>query len=313
MRPSNSLTGFKKEKVIFVKNIPYLLLSIPAMLYLLVFNYFPLFGAVIAFKDYSYRKGILGSQWAGFKHFEYFFTSNDAVRVVGNTIFYSLASLIIVGIFFGIVIALMLYEVRSKLANKLFQTTMLLPFFLSWVVISGIVLLFLNPSNGFVNVVLREIGLNSVAWYTEVKYWRFILILCNVWRDSGMASLFFYAALLSIDTNLFEAAALDGAGRIRQIWYVSIPNLAPMASIVIISRLGNILGSELGMFYQVPMGSGPLYPATDVLSTFLYRGLAGGSFSVTAAVGLFQSVVGLFMVLLSNAIIKKINPDNAMY
>ena len=297
----------------FKRSLPYIIIALPAAIYMFLFSYLPMFGIVIAFKDYTYAGGILGSRWAGFKHFEYFFTSNDAFRVLRNTILYNIASLLLVGLFFGMLVALMLYEVRSKLANKIYQTTMLLPFFLSWVIISGMALLFLNPSSGLINSLLEAMGHKGIAWYSEAKYWPFIICFVMIWKDAGMASLYFYAALLAIDTSLFEAASLDGAGRLRQIWYVSVPQLAPMACITIINRLGHIFSADLGLYYQLTMDSGPLYPTTDVLATFMLRGLQGGSMSATAAVGLFQSVVGLILILGSNAIIKKINSENAMF
>ena len=301
------------RKTRFKRSLPYIIIALPAAIYMLLFNYLPMFGIVIAFKDYTYAGGILGSRWAGFKHFEYFFTSNDAFRVLRNTILYNIASLLLVGLFFGMLVALMLYEVRSKLANKIYQTTMLLPFFLSWVIISGMALLFLNPNSGLINSLLEAMGHKGIAWYSEAKYWPFIICFVMIWKDTGMASLYFYAALLAIDTSLFEAASLDGAGRLRQIWYISIPQLAPMACITIITRLGHIFSADLGLYYQLTMDSGPLYPTTDVLATFMLRGLQGGSMSATAAVGLFQSVVGLILVLGSNAIIKRINSENAMF
>ena len=155
--------------------------------------------------------------------------------------------------------------------------------------------------------------MNPVKWYSEYKYWPAILIIVETWKQAGFASLYFYAALLSIDTSLFEAASLDGAKRLKQIWYISIPELKPMACITIIMRLGQILSADFGLFYQVPMDQGALYETTDVLATYLLRGLQGGAYGATAAVGLFQSVVGLILVLGSNAVIKKISPENAMF
>ena len=297
----------------FIQSLPYSLLSLPALVYLFVFNYLPMFGVIMAFKDYNYARGILGGDWVGFKYFTYFFTSNDAFRVLRNTILYNLVFLLVIGLFFGMFLALLLYEIRSKFANKLYQTAMLLPFFLSYVIIAAIAYMVLSPSSGFLNSLLTLFGQAKINWYAEPKYWPVILIVVEVWRQAGMASLYFYAALLSIDTALFEAAALDGAGRLKQIWYVSIPQMKPMACITIILRLGQILGSDFGLFYQIPMDQGALYPATDVLSTYMLRGLQGGAMSATAAVGLFQSVVGLILVLISNAIIKRISPQNAMF
>lgn len=302
-----------KKRSKFRKSLPCILMALPAVICMLIFQYLPMFGVVIAFKDYNYRDGIFKSPWAGFKHFKFFLQSNDVIRVLRNTILYNLASLLIIGLFLGMVVALLLYEVRSRRANKLYQTTMLIPSFLSWVVIAGIGLMFLNPASGILNTILEHFGKEGIAWYSEPKYWPFILMIVWIWKDAGMASLYFYSALLAIDTELFEAAAIDGAGRLRQIWHISVPCLKPMACITIILRLGNILSSDLGMFYQLPMDSGPLYPATDVLSTYLQRGLQSGNLSTTAAVGLFQSVVGVVLILTSNTIIKKISPEHAMF
>ena len=297
----------------FKRRIPYILLSLPAMLYLFIFNYLPMFGIVLAFKDYRPALGIMKSKWVGLEYFKYFFTSNDAVRVLRNTILYNLVFLFVIGLFFGMLLAILLYEIRSKFCNKLYQTSMLLPFFLSSVIITAICYMVLSPTSGFLNTMLKALGMSPVKWYAESKYWPAILIIVETWQQAGFASLYFYAALLSIDTSLFEAASLDGAKRLKQIWYISIPELKPMACITIIMRLGQILSADFGLFYQVPMNQGALYPATDVLSTYVLRGLQGGAYGATAAVGLFQSVVGLILVLGSNAVIKKISPENAMF
>ncbi len=310
---NNNPSVLLKRKGKFKRNIPYFLIALPSIIYLIIFNYVPMYGVIIAFKDYSYAKGIMASPWAGFKHFEYFFTSNDAFRVLRNTILYSIADLLIIGLFMAMLMAILLYEINSKVAGKVYQTAILLPYYLSWVVIAGIVTLFLNHSSGFINQVLVSMGFKKILWYTQAKYWPVILIIAKLWREAGMASLYFYSAIIGIDTGLFEAASLDGAGRLKQIWYVTIPELAPMASMVLITRLGGILSSELGLFYNVTLDNGLLYPTTDVLSTYLYRGLSSGSFSATAAVGLFTSVVGIIMTLITNGIIKKINSENALY
>lgn len=307
------LRNGQRKKSRFMQCLPYIFLSLPAMIYMVIFNYLPMFGVVLAFKDYNFASGITGSHWVGLKYFRYFFESNDAMRVLRNTILYNLVFLLVIGLFFGIFLALLLYEIQSKFANKLYQTAMLLPFFLSYVIVAAISYMFLSPSSGFFNTFLQAVGQAPIKWYSEPKYWPAILIFLETWKQAGLASLYFYAALLSIDTSLFEAAALDGAGRLRQIWYISMPELKTMACITIIMRLGQILSSDFGLFYQVPMDQGALYPTTDVLATYMLRGLQGGSISATAAVGLFQSVVGLVLVLASNSIIRKISPDNAMF
>ncbi len=307
------ISGQNKKWITFKKSFPYILFALPSLIYFILFNYAPMFGLVIAFKDYKLSKGIFDSKWVGLKNFEYFFKSNDIVRVLGNTILYQLLSLLVVGLFFGILFALLLYEVRSKHLNKLYQTTMLIPHFLSWVIIASLGLLFLNPKTGYVNSLLQYLGLEKVAWYSNSGVWPVLLVIFMIWKDAGMASLYLYASLLSIDTQLFEAASLDGANKWQQIWHVSLPHMKPMIAITIITRLGGILSADMGLFYQVPMDSGPLYPTTDVLATYLYRGLQSGSYSITAAVGLFQAVVGLVLVLLSNGLIRKISPENAMF
>ncbi len=302
-----------KKKSDFRRQLPYWLLALPAIIYLFLFNYAPMFGAIIAFKDYKVRDGIFGSDWVGFRNFEYFFKSIDAVRILRNTILYNLAFMFLTGILFAAIMALMLYEVKSKMAAKLYQTSMLIPHFMSYVVISIIALIFLNPTSGILNVVIRQMGGEGIMWYSEPKYWPFIIVFVNLWRDMGFASLYLYSSLLAIDSSLFEAAQLDGAGKLRQIWHISVPSLVPMICIIIIQRLGNILSSNFGLFQLVPMESGALLSTTDVISTYVYRGLQSNNFSYTAAVGLFQGVVGLILVLISNSVIKKVNPNNAMF
>ena len=303
----------KNNRLKFKNNLAYLLFILPGLASMILFHYIPVFGMVLAFKEYNYRDGIFGSPWVGFKNFKNFFDSGDMVRVIRNTVGYNIAWMLLVNLMLGMIVAILLYDVKSKRANKLYQTAMLIPFFLSYVIVAAIAYMFLSPSSGFLNTVLKQLGANPVKWYSVPKYWPFILIFIETWKQAGLASLYFYASLLTIDTSLFEAASLDGAGRLRQIWYVSLPELKPMACITIIMRLGQILGSDFGLFYQVPMDQGALYSTTDVLSTYLLRGLQGGSISATAAVGLFQSVVGLVLVLASNAVIKKISPENAMF
>ena len=207
----------------FKKSVPYILLSFPAMLYLFIFNYLPMFGIVLAFKDYRPALGILKSKWIGFQYFEYFFSSNDAVRVLRNTILYNLVFLLVIGLFFGMLLAILLYEIHSKFCNKMYQTAMLLPFFLSYVIITAICYMILSPTSGFLNSLLTSFGMNPVKWYSEYKYWPAILIIVETWKQAGFASLYFYAALLSIDTSLFEAASLDGAKRLSGTY--RYPNL----------------------------------------------------------------------------------------
>ncbi|HBT64900.1 MAG TPA: sugar ABC transporter permease [Ruminococcaceae bacterium] len=291
----------------------FLLMALPALICLVLFHYVPIGGIVLAFKDFNYVQGIFGSPWVGFENFKYIFKSDDIYIILRNTIGYHLAIMVTMNLIGGMMVALLLYEVRSRFANKLYQTAMIIPDFLSWIAISYIGLLLLNPESGILNQVLAMFGHPGINWYNEPAYWPFIIVAFQLWKAVGMASLYYYAALLNIDYQLFEAAELDGAGKFRQMWYISVPEMLPMACIVLITQLGSILSTNFDMFYQLPMNAGALYPTTNVLSTYIVRGLQAGNISTTAAVGLFQGVVGLVLILITNGIIRRVSPKNALF
>lgn len=288
------------------------MLCLPGLLSLVLFHFVPVFGIILAFKKYSYSKGILGSDWVGFKNFEFFFKSNDMVRILRNTVLYNVAWMLLVNIFLGIVVAILLYEVKSRWANKLYQTSMLIPNFISWVAVAYIGYILLSPTEGVLNKAIVAMGGTAVKWYSEPSYWPAILTFFAVWKDVGMASLYYYTSLLSIDTTLYEAASIDGAGRFKQIMTISIPECLPMMCMVLILRMGQVMNIGMDIFYQVPMQQSALYETTDVISTYLYRGLASGDIGTTAAVGLFQSLIGVVLLFATNMIIKRVNPENAV-
>ena len=288
------------------------MLGLPGLLSLVLFHFVPVFGIILAFKKYSYSKGILGSDWVGLKNFEFFFKSNDMVRILRNTVLYNVAWMLLVNIFLGIVVAILLYEVKSRGANKLYQTSMLIPNFISWVAVAYIGYILLSPTEGVLNKAIVAMGGTAVKWYSEPTYWPAILTFFAVWKDVGMASLYYYASLLSIDTTLYEAASIDGAGRFKQIMTISIPECLPMMCMVLILRMGQVMNIGMDIFYQLPMQQSALYETTDVISTYLYRGLANGDIGTTAAVGLFQSLIGVVLLFATNMIIKRVNPENAV-
>lgn len=294
-------------------NILYLLMTTPGLIVLFIWHLLPMGGLMIAFKDYSYRKGIFGSEWVGFKNFENFFASKNFGILLRNTIGYNLLFLFTVNVLAGAVMALLLYEVQSKKAEKFYNTAMILPNFISFVIVGYIVLTFLNPTSGVINSLLRSLGIEGIEWYSEPKYWPYIFEFVEIWKNAGMASLYYYAALLSVDPSLFEAAELDGAGRLRQIWHISVPEMVPMIVVVIIIRLGSILGGDWGLYYQVPMNQAALYSTTDVFSTYIYRGLVNGSIAQNAAIGLFSSLAGLITIVISNLIVKKVDPSKSVF
>lgn len=303
----------RSTKQFLRKNVPYFFLSLPAILWLIFFHYTPVFGIVLAFKDYNYIGGILGSPWVGFKNFEAFFKSNDWITVIRNTLCYNIGWALIINITLGAIVALMLFDVTKKFFNKGFQLSLLIPNFISWVAVAYMAFLFLSPSSGILNTILNALGLQSINWYNEPKYWPFILTVFNIWKNVGMASLYYYSALLGIDSCLFEAAEIDGAKKFHQIWYISVPELTPMICMTLIMQMGQALGGGMDIFYQLSMNQGALYPATDTIATYLYRGLVGGSVGTTTAVGLMQSVIGVVLMVTTNAIVKKINSEQAMY
>lgn len=306
-------TSKKRSELYYLrKNSSMLLLALPALIFFIVFHYIPMFGAVIAFKDYSYVDGILGSPWIGFDNFEFFFKSQDALRITRNTVCYG-ATFIVMNAVCASGVALLMNEIRSRAAIKTYQTVMLFPNFLSWVVVGYISYILLNPALGTFNQILAFFGEKGIDWYSNPKYWPLILTVANTWKGIGMQSIIYYATLLGVDTSLYEAATIDGANRWQQCRYISIPSLSPVIVIMSILAVGNIMRGDMGLFYQLSRDVGALYPTTDVIDTYLYRGLRTGDIGITAAVGLFQSVVGTCMVLLTNAIVKKIDPDQAMF
>lgn len=296
-------------------NLIYFVMAIPALLSLLIWKIIPMFGIVIAFKDYSYVKGIFGSDWVGFKNFEVYFKNKDFGMLMRNTLGYNITFLLLTATTFAVIMAILLYQVKNKVATKVYHTAMILPSFISYVIIAYIVYTLLNPSYGFLNTILSSISGKEVKiqWYEEARYWPFILYITELWRDIGMASLYFYASLLAIDSSLYEAAKLDGANKLQETWYISLPEMMPMVCTILILRCGSLLGGDMGLFYQVPMNQQKLRGATEVFSTYVYRGIQSGNFSTTAAIGLFNSVVGMILILLSNSIIRRVDKDKAIF
>ncbi len=309
----------KKQKKSFLihkkrslDNSQLLMLALPAIIIFFIFNYIPMFGILIAFKDFKPIQGFWGSEWIGFKNFEYFFLSQDLLRLVRNTTGYAVV-FIALKIILGVAIAVLLYEVTNRKALKYYQTTMILPNFLSWVVVGYVTYILLNPSAGIMNQVIEFFGGEGVDWYSESKVWPFILPLVNSWKHIGMDSIMFYAALMGLDDEIFEAATIDGANKWQRTMKISIPLLAPIICIIGILAMGNVFRGDFGLFYQIPRNVGTLYPTTDVIDTYLMRGVMQGSMGPTAAVGLIQSVVGMVMVIGTNLIVKKIEPESSLF
>jgi putative aldouronate transport system permease protein len=302
----------KKKWQQFKENFELLLLALPGILLFFVFNYLPMGGIIIAFKDFRYDLGILGSKWVGLKNFEFFFTSQDAFRITRNTVGYGL-SFLVVGTIAAVIVALLLFELKNKIALKVYQTTMILPTFLSWVIVGFITHILLDPVMGGLNQFLGLFGAHPVNWYNEVALWPFILVIVMLWKTIGMSSIVYYAALMGVDSQIYEAAIIDGASKWKQTIHISIPSLIPVITILSILGVGGLFRGDFGLNYQITKDLGSLYPVTDIIETYLFRGLRAGEFGIATAVGLFQSVVGLILVVSTNLIVKRIDPERSLF
>jgi putative aldouronate transport system permease protein len=283
------------------------------MIYLFIFHYLPMGGIVVAFKDYRYDKGIFGSKWIGFENFAFFFRSNDAWMVTFNTIAYNMA-FIVAGTVISVSVALLLNELRHKLFLKIYQTAMFFPHFLSWVVVAFIAYAFLSPTYGLLNQFLGTLGGGKINWYFKPEIWPYIMVSAGIWKALGVSVLINYAVLVGVDPSYYEAAAIDGASRWQMARYVSVPALIPVTLIQFILAIGHIFHSDFGLFYQVPQNSPILYSTTSVIDTYVFRALTQlNQIGMGAAVGLFQAVVGLLIVIGANAIVRKIRSDSSLF
>lgn len=304
----------KKSKIKYAKSGPLLLIAAPGLLYLLINNYIPMFGIFLAFKNFSYKKGIWKSPWNGFENFKFLFQTKDAFIMTRNTILYNLA-FIVLGTVVAIAIAIFLNALGESLRTKFFQSALLLPNLMSWVIIAYMVYAFLNSDSGFINnTILNALGKEDIAWYMERGYWPFILTFVYLWKNAGYMSIIYLAAIAGIDKSVYEAASLDGASKMQQIFRITLPLLKPTVIIMTLMAVGRIFFSDFGLFYQVPMNSGALYATTQTIDTYVYRGLMElNDVGMSAAAGLFQSVLGFIIVVSANAFVRKVDSDNALF
>lgn len=304
----------KSKRVQFRKWLPVFIMMAPALIYLLINNYLPMLGLVIAFKKVNFSIGIFQSPWCGLDNFKFLFNTSDAWTITRNTLLYNFA-FIIVNTLMGILIAVLISEIRSKKGKTIYQSSVLLPFLMSYVIVSYIVYALFSGDNGMLNnTILPAFGMEPVNWYAEAKYWPVILVVVNCWKGVGYGTLIYIAAIAGIDSSYYEAAALDGAGKLKQIFYVTLPALVPSIITLTLLNIGRIFYSDFSLFYQVPMNSGMLYATTQTIDTYVYRGLLTlGDVGMSSAAGFYQSCVGFILVMVSNLIVKKISPDNALF
>ncbi len=300
-------------------NIPYIMLCIPAVILTIIFTYVPMYGILINFKSYNYIDGIMGSPWIGLENFRYIVASDQLYILVRNTVLYRVASIVTVNFFAGMFFALLLYEIRSRIASKIYQTSMLMTSFVSVsCVLYIIILLFDNTQAGIINSVLMSFGREEpINFFSVPAVWPPIIVFADFWQNAGQAALYFFAALLAIDPCLFEAANLDGAGRLKQIRYVSLPEMLPMGCLVLITQMGSIFSSGLGLNYFISqLTDGNVLKVINQFAMYTFEQMTSGregSMGIAAATGLATSLIGLVMTHTVNAIVKKINANNALY
>ena len=295
------------------KNAGLLFLALPGIGLFLLFNYIPLYGLILPFKRYNFVDGLWGSPWVDpiFENFRFLF-AGDAWIITINTLRFN-SIFIVVGLVTGIGFALMLYELSAKFV-KAYQTMLFIPFFLSWVVVAYVGLGLMDMQHGLFNRIITSQGGDPVLWYNTPHLWYAILPLANLWKGVGYGTIIYYTALINIDPELYEAASLDGAGRWRKIWSISLPMIKPLATMLVLLQIGGIIRADFGLFFNFTQNSVMLYPVTDVIDTYVYRALLRlGDVGMASAAGFYQSVVGFVLVVTANLAVKKLNPENALF
>jgi putative aldouronate transport system permease protein len=301
------LRELSKNKVLF-------LMALPGAALLFAFSYMPMFGLVIAFKNMNFAKGFFGSDWYGFRNFEFFIRTPDAFLITRNTILYNLV-FIAAGTVFAVICALALHELRNRRMAKFYQSIMFLPYFLSWVVVSYLAFSFLSVDMGFINKqILPLFHIQPIEWYGGTQYWPPILVFCNLWKYTGYHSIIYLASIVGILPEYFEAATIDGASKLQQIRKITIPLISPVVIIMMLLGIGRIFFADFGLFYQVPRNTGALFNVTNVIDTYVYRALVNsGDIGMSSAAGLYQAVVGFVLVLASNLLVRRIDPTKALF
>lgn len=304
----------------YKKTLALLTMVAPGAIWLLLLRYLPMGGIVLAFKDYkinprnpSFISNLINSKWVGFKNFEYLFKTDATWIMFRNTLAYNVV-FIILGVIIPVAFAIMMNEFTKKHVKKAYQTMMFFPYFLSWVVVSYFLNAFLDAQYGMIPAMQEAAGKEVTSWYTTPGPWPYLLVFANLWKNVGYSTVLYLAAITGIDANQYEAAAIDGASKWQQVLYVTLPHLRTMICILFIMNVGRIFASDFGLFYNVPMQNGALFSVTQTIDTYVYRAyISTGNPGQSSAAGLLQNVLGFVCILSANAIVKKIDPDSAMF
>lgn len=309
MRKNGIKIFFKK----LYKYRTFLLMLLPAVVYTLIFNYYPMTGVILAFKKYNYAGGIWGSPWNGFKNFEFFFKSGQAFSVTRNTVLYNLV-FIAVNTVMQIAVAILLTEIKNRRYRKFTQSFMFLPYFISWVIVGMMSFNIFSSDYGFMNRIIRSFGGETISFYTTPQVWPFILVFFNLWKSIGYGSVMYLAAIMGIDTSIYEAAAIDGANVFQRIFRVTIPMIRPTTIILVLLSVGGIFRGNFDMFYNLIGGNGLLYSYTDVIDTLSFRALiSSNDFGMSSAVGLYQSVLCFVTIVIVNKLVGIYEKDYTLF
>ncbi|MBO4506501.1 MAG: sugar ABC transporter permease [Lachnospiraceae bacterium] len=293
---------------------PLYIMFLPGAVYLFINCYIPMFGIQIAFRNYKANMGVYGSPWCGLDNFRFLTRTKDAWIMIRNTVLYNI-TFIILGTILAVATAIILNDIRSKRGKQMYQTIILIPFLISMVIVSYLAFAFLSTSNGYINNSLVKLfGITAIDWYNTPKYWPFILVIINIWKNLGYNMILYYATICGIDGTLYEAAVVDGASRWQRVKYVTLPGLKSTIIVLTLMALGGIFRSDFGLFYQVPQNSGPLISVTQTIDTYVYRGLMqNNNIGMSSAAGLYQSVVGFVLVFTANWVVRKIDNESSLF
>ncbi|MBV9353919.1 MAG: sugar ABC transporter permease [Chloroflexi bacterium] len=292
---------------------PLLLMAAPGLILLFVFAYLPLPGLILAFKDYNFRQGILGSTWVGMRNFAFLFNSGTAVTIIRNTLLLNVLFIVSTQLA-ALVAALLIHEVYDHFVTRVYQSILFFPYFISFVLVGYFTFALLNSETGFVNATLTAFGGSSIDWYASPQFWPYILTAVNLWRDVGYLTIIYVAGIIGIHPEYFEAARIDGANRWGEAWYITLPLIRPLIIITVLLAIGRIFFANFDLIYNVTRDTGLLYPTTDVIDTYVFRSLKTlGNFNLASAAGLFQATVGFLLVLASNWLVRRVDSDQALF
>ena len=300
------VSGFQKHWRLHV-------MALPVLVYMLLFSYAPMFGVLLAFEKFSVVKGFFGSEWVGIRNFEFLFATTDAWRITRNTVLYNIA-FILINTSLSVLLALILNEMYFRKLSKSIQTLLIMPYFLSMSVVSIIVYAFIGPT-GVVNSLIKASGQRAMTnWYIYKPLWPFLLVFVSAWKGVGYTAIVYVASISGISQEYYEAAVLDGATKFQQARYVTLPHLRHIIVIMLILSMGGMFRGDMGLSYNVTQNSGSLYEVTDVIDTYVYRALKTlGNTGMSTAAGLYQSLVGFVLILLSNKIVKHVDEESALF